>query len=320
MRLNKTWNSRLSTSGSATTTVGRYALIVLAALGGAHVVWEFVFGNPVDTVTPARSVVNKAAVVSAFAQDYITTWLTATASNSAALTQFVSVDARDLTLPSTPAVVISSPTVVAVTFEGVAAKDGSCEVFSVVVGVNERAYESASPTRALYRVPVLWSAFGPRAASLPDRVEGPGPGADLPMAYPAALAASDPAFAVVSGFISAYLTADGAVGRYVTSDSRLVGLGGVYQHQTDAQGHAIPLVTGVAATATPAAVPDEGQTVRVLAQVRAVTSQYALVHLVYPLTLRGVGGHWSVAAIDRAPVMSQVDDLAPVVPTAQTSR
>lgn len=320
MKLNKTWNSRLSTSGSAATMVGRYALIVLAALGGAHVVWQFVFRNPVDEVSPARSVVNKAAVVSAFAQDYVTTWLTVTASNSAALTQFVSVNARDLTLPSTPAVVISSPTVVAVTFEGVAAKDSACEVFSVVVGVNERAYESASPTRALYRVPVLWSAFGPRAASLPDRVEGPGPGADLPVAYPVTLAASDPAFAVVSGFISAYLTAGGAVDRYVTSDSRLVGLGGVYQHQTDAQGQAIPLVTGVAATATPAAIPAEGQTVRVLAQVRAVTSQYAPVHLVYPLTLRAVGGHWSVAAIDRAPVMSQVDDLAPVVPTAQTSR
>jgi hypothetical protein len=50
-----------------------------------------------------------------------------------------------------------------------------------------------------------------------------------------------------------------------------------------------------------------------LAQVLAVTTQYAEVHLVYPLTLRGVGGHWSVAAIDGAPLMSQADDLVPIV-------
>lgn len=316
MRLNKTWNARLSASGSTATRIGRYAVIVLAALGGLNAFWQFVFGQPADVVSPARSVVNKSAVVSAFAQDYVTTWLTATAGNSAALTQFVSVNTNDLRLPSTPAVVISAPTVVAVTFEGVAAKDADAEVFSVVVGVNERPYESAAPTRALYRVPVLWSKLGPRAVSLPARVEGPGPGADLPMSYPATLAASDSAFQVVSGFITAYLTGDGSVERYVTTDSKLVGLGKVYLEQTDAQGHPIPLVTAVTATAAPPASPADGQTVRVLAQVLAVTTQYAEVHLVYPLTLRGVGGHWSVAAIDRAPVMSQADELVPIVAAA----
>lgn len=322
MRVNRTWTSRLGTSASTASKVGRYALIVLAALGGLHVVWQVMFGQPDDVVTPARSVVNKSSVVSAFAQDYVTTWLTATASNAASLTQFVSVNVNELKLPSTAPVVISAPTVVAVTFEGSAAKDDDCEVFSVVVGVNERPYDSASPTRALYRVPVLWSKLGPRAASLPARVEGPGPGADLPMMYPATLAASDNAFQVVSGFISAYLTGDGSVDRYATSDSRLVGLGKVYQHQSDAQGNPIPLVTAVTATAPPAATPADGDTVRVLAQVVAVTTQYAEVHLVYPLTLHGVGGHWSVAAIDRAPVMSQVDELVPIVAGAppQTSR
>jgi hypothetical protein len=316
VKLNRTWDSRVARSRSTATTVGRYAVMVLAAIAGLNVVWQFVFGQPADVVTPARSVVNKSAVVSAFAQDYVTTWLTATSTTSGGLTQFVSVNTADLKLPSTPAVVISAPTVVAVTFEGAADKDADAEVFSVVIGVNERPYESASPTRALYRVPVLWSKFGPRAVSLPARVEGPGPGADLPMAYPATLAPSDPAFGVVSGFITAYLTDAGGVDRYVTADSMVVGLGGVYQSLTDAQGQKIPLVTAVTATASPAATPADGQTVRVCAQVSAVTSQYAQVHLVYPLTLRGVGGHWSVAAIDRAPVMSQADDLVPVVPTA----
>lgn len=46
----------------------------------------------------------------------------------------------------------------------------------------------------------------------------------------------------------------------------------------------------------------------------ALTSQYANVAMTYPLTLRGVGGHWSVAGIDRAPVLSSDDNITPVPP------
>ena len=55
------------------------------------------------------------------------------------------------------------------------------------------------------------------------------------------------------------------------------------------------------------ASPD-GETGRVLAHVIAITSQYAPTELVYPLTLTGVGGRWTVASIDRAPVMSTSND------------
>jgi hypothetical protein len=50
----------------------------------------------------------------------------------------------------------------------------------------------------------------------------------LPMTYPVALAASDPAFAAVSGFLTAYLTSAGGVDRYVTADSLISGLGDAY--------------------------------------------------------------------------------------------
>jgi len=304
MRLNKTWQRRLSASGSATAKLGRYLVVGLASLAGLGMVWHFLFGTPTDVVSPARTVVNKSSVVSSLAQDFVSVWLTATSADTASLAQFVSVPNDDIKLPPTPAVVITAPTVVAVTYEGTAGKDGAAELYSVVVGVTERPYESASPTRALYRVPVLWSKYGPRAVSLPARVGGPGPGADLPVAYPTTLGPSDPVFTVVAGFVTAYLTPAGGVDRYVTSDSLLTGLGDAYQSAT---------VTKVAATDTPAAKPVDGQTIRVLANVEAVTSQYAPVQLVYPLTLRGVGGQWSVAAVDRVPVMSDSDNLVPVV-------
>lgn len=303
MRLNNTWRSRLATSGSLGARMGRPVVLALATLAGLNLVWQLFFGAPTDVVGPARTVVNKSAVVGSFAQDYVSVWLTATSQDTASLAQFVSLSSSDLTLPSTPAVVIGAPTVVAVTYEGVAGKDATSEVYSVVVGVTERPYESASPTRAVYRVPVLWSQFGPRALGLPARVGGPGPGADLPMSYPSTLAQADPAYQVVAGFISAYLTAAGGVERYVTSDALLVGLGDAYQSAT---------VSAVTATTKPAAVPADGETVRILAQVNAVTSQYAPAQLTYPLTLRGLGGRWSVAALDPAPAVSQVDDPVPV--------
>ncbi|GAA2429058.1 conjugal transfer protein [Mycolicibacterium llatzerense] len=312
MKLNKTWEGRVGASSSALRRYGAIALIVLAAISGLNTLWHVAFGHPTDVVTPARTIVNKSAVVSSFAEDYVTTWLTATSSTGKALTQFVSVNPGDLRLPTTPALVIGSPTVVAVTAEGTAGKDDAAEVYSVVVGINQRPYDAAAPIRAMYRVAVLWSKFGPRATGLPYRVEGPGPGADLAQTYPTTLTPSDPAYQVTSGFITAYLTTAGGVERFVTADSMLTGLGGQYLALKDKNGNDLPLVTAVTAAAAVPAQPADGQIAQVLAAVTAVSSQYANVSMSYPLTLRGVGGHWSVAGINRAPLLSSDDDIVPV--------
>ena len=311
VRLNRTWRRRLSHTGGAAARAGRVAVLGLAALAGLHALWGLLFGAPADVVGPARSVVNKAAVVSSFAQDYVAVWLTATAGDVVALGQFVTLPAGRVTLPPTPAVVIGSPTVVAVTYAGRAGRDEAAEVYSVVVGVTQRPYESAAPTRALYRVAVLWSRYGPRAAGLPARIGGPGPGADARTAYPVALGPNDAAFQVVSGFIMAYLTSAGGVDRYVSADSLLVGLGDAYRSVT---------VRTVAAAAGTGGPPADGATVRVLADVDAVTSQYAPTQLVYPLTLVGVGGRWCVAGVDAAPAFSVDDELVPVVSATTATR
>ena len=316
MKLNKTWQGRVGAGSSALRHYGTIVIVVLAAISGLNTVWDFAFGRPADVVTPARSIVNKSAVVSSFAEDYVTTWLTATSFTGKALTQFVSVNPVDLHLPTTPALVIGSPTVVAVTAEGTAGKDDAAEVYSVVVGINQRPYDAAAPIRAMYRVAVLWSKFGPRAAGLPYRVEGPGPGADLAQTYPTTLTPSDPAYQVTSGFITAYLTSAGGVERFVTADSMLTGLGGQYLALKDSKGNDLPLVTGVTAASPVPPQPADGQTAQVLAAVTAVSSQYANVSMSYPLTLRGVGGHWSVAAINRAPLMSTDDDIVPMPATS----
>lgn len=308
--LNRAWENRIGSTRATAGRVGRPAVFALAALAGLQAIWNFLFASPPDVVSPARAVVNQSAAVSSFAQDFVAVWLTATSTNPGGLAEFVSVRTGQLTLPSTPAVVIDAPTVVSVSYMGKAGKGATADVFGTVVGVTQRPYESAAPTRALYRVPVLWSKYGPRAISLPARIGGIGPGADVTTAYPEAVGPIEPAFAVVSGFISAYLTKAGGLDRYVTADSRLVSLGEAYQSAT---------VSALSATETPTRAPHDGETVRVLARVIAVTSQYAPTELVYPLTLTGVGGKWSVAAIDRAPVMSTDADPVPVV-TASSSK
>jgi hypothetical protein len=302
--VNATWRARLARGGAAGRSALRAAVVILAVVAGLHAVWAVLIADPVDVIGPARSVVNKAAVVSAFAQDFVSVWLTATSGGAAALDQFVTVTGSEVRLPPTPAVVISTPTVVAVTYAGLAGRGGDAEVYSVVVGVTQRPYVSAPPARALYRVAVLWSPFGARAATLPARIGGPGPGADVALAYPDAVGPGDPAFTVTAGFLTAYLTGSDGVDRYTTSESLLVGLGAAYRSVA---------VRAVSATSAPAGTPAEGDTVRVLARVDAVTSQYAPTQLVYPLTLVGVGGRWCVAAVDPAPAVSTDDDLVPVI-------
>ena len=135
---------------------------------------------------------NRSAVVGAFAQDFVAVWLEANTQDAASFESVHQRRSRVLTLPSTPAVVINTPTIVAVSLEGLAGQESDAEVYSVVVRVTQRPYESAAPHRALYRVPVLWSRFGPRAASFPARIGGPGAGADLPLSYPSTLSEADP--------------------------------------------------------------------------------------------------------------------------------
>ena len=302
VRVNATWRSRLSASKSSGKRWAEYLVFGLAALAGVHVIWQMLFGSAADVPAEVRTGVNKAALVSSFAQDCVSVWLTATGQDSGRLQKCVALP-DNMALPPTPAVVITTPTVVATTFEDVVGRDGDSELWSVVVGVTQRAWESAPPDRALYRVPVLWSRFGTRLATLPGRVGGPGPGADLPTGYQGTPGPSDPVSTVVAGFLSAYLTSSGAVDRYVTADSRIISLGGVYESVS---------VTSLRAERPPPGKPSDGQTLRVLAAVDAVTAQYAHVYMSYPLTLRWVGGKWSVDALDAAPAMSRDDPPEPV--------
>ena len=120
MAMSRIWQQRISRTQGALTKFGKPAVLLLAALAGVNVLWQFLFATDPDLTEPSRAVVNRSAVVGAFAQDFVAVWLEANTQDAASLSQFISVDPASLTLPSTPAVVINTPTIVAVSLEGVA--------------------------------------------------------------------------------------------------------------------------------------------------------------------------------------------------------
>ena len=275
------WRGRARTAGSV-------ALIAAAVLGAAAGAKVFLAPDRPDVAAIAQRVGNQQDQVGAFAADFVVTWLTATAGQRGALQRFITLPDTTLTLPTTPAAVVTAPQVVSVIRT---ATTGEADVYAAAVSVTERPYASAESTRSFYRVPVAMWNFQPRALTLPARINGPGPGADFRISYRQALSADSPIYALVRGFLTTYLTATTGLDRYALADSGLAPVGGFQS----------AVVTTAAADRPIRNDAAPGAQIHVLATVVAQTAQFATVNLVYPLTVENSGGTWMVAAIDPTP-------------------
>ncbi len=306
--LTKTWQRRLDTGGRRLRGFGLAVGLTACSVVAVSTIWGWLFSSPIDVATPARSAVNRTALIGSYAQDCIGKWLTATQATQDVLRECWTL--RDpMKLPTTAAVVVDSAAVSAATLVQDA---GDRQQWSVVVAVSEKPYPSAATRTRYYRLPVLWTKYGVRAQTLPAQVNGPGAGADSQLGYPTSLAATSPVYEVITGFVTSYLGNEGGLERYVTTDSGLGALGG-YRNIT---------VTKVSATraVNDSATPQDGTTVRVLASVSAATSQYKPVQFSYPLTLTVASGRWSVAAVDYAPLLVPNGELAPIIPGPTSGR
>jgi hypothetical protein len=306
--LTNTWRKRLDGTGNLFRRAGFVVGVGSCSVVAIATIWGWIFNDPIDVAGPARSAVNRTALIGSYAQDCVTRWLTATQSHEQSLHDCWSL--RDpIRLPTTPAVVVSSPAVSAVTL---VSDTGAAQQWSVVVAVSERPFEAATPHTAYYRLPVVYSNYGVRASALPARVNGPGAGADAPLGYPTALADTSPAFVTVSGFITSFLTGAGELERYVTTDAGLLPAADYRSAQVTklVANHAAP----------DHEVPANGTTLHVLAMVNAVTSQFAPLQLDYPIVLTVTSGRWTVSALDYAPLLADNAELTPVIPTAAAPR
>src|SRR6202140_946917 len=294
MTMSRPWRARLTRLRPHGRRIGSIALVAAAIFGAAAGCKLFLVPDRPDIAATAQRVGNQADQVGAFAADFVTTWLTATAAQRPALQRFITVPEGAPALPTTPAAVITTPQVVSVIRTGAV---GEGELYAATISVNERPYASAASARGFYRVPELMWDHQPRALMMPARVNGPGPGADAASASRQALSADSPVFAVVAGFIRTYLTATTGLDRYVLATSALEAVGG-YQNAV--------VTTAAADRAVPDAAPP-GTRIHVLANVTAQTTQFADVSMVYPLTVENSDGTWMVAAIDLTPQITAAE-------------
>jgi hypothetical protein len=301
--LTNTWRHRLQRSHRLARAAGLTVAMISCTVVALSTIWGWLTDEPIDVAGPARSAVNRAALVGSYAQGCITRWLTATQAHQQSLADCWTLH-DPIRLPTTPAVVVDSAAVSAVTL---VADTGTAQQWSVVVSVSERPYQSATPATTFYRLPVVYSSYGVRASALPARISGPGPGADAPLGYPVTLAATNPAFRTVTGFLPAYLTDAGGLDRYVTADSGLL---------PAADYRSTTLTKLLAQHSVPdQGVPPDGTQVHALATVDAITTQFAPRREDYPITLTVVSGRWTVAAVDFAPLLTDNAELTPVLPT-----
>lgn len=303
--LTQTWQHRLHSTRGLIRKAGLAIGLTSCTVVAAATIWGWINDGPIDVAGPARTAVNRTALIGAYATDCVTRWLTVTQTRADDLRDCWTLR-DDLKLPTTAAVVVAAPAVSAITLVN---DTGDVQQWSVVVSVNERPYESASARTTFYRLAVSYSSYGVRATALPARVNGPGPGADLSLGYPVSVAATNPAFTAVAGFLTSYLTGTGGLDRYVSADAGLL----------PAADYRSATITGLQAdhSAPEDTVPPNGTRLHILASTSIVTSQFAPRHETYPLTLTVISGRWTVSALDYAPLLADDTEPTPVLPAVR---
>ena len=248
----------------------------------------------------ARSVGNQTALVESYAIDCVTVLLTASSSRAAEVARCFP-NSTDMALPSTSPLIVSAQAASA-TFVGQTAPDVA--TYGVIVAVTEQSYTNAPPVRSYYQLPVsVYAGSAPRAMAKPARRDPPPPGVDVALDYPVTITNDAALAAVISGFVTCYLTDATGIERFVTVDS---GLGALRAYST-------ATVSSIRAQQQVAAGPGRGRRAAGVGGGHRRAADYTTTPLEYPLTLRATGGAWSVAGIDAVPA---IDPDAPPVPVA----
>jgi hypothetical protein len=283
-------------------------LAVLAVLGGGHAILDFFAADPPppsDTATPGT--IGRAQLAGSFAQQFVVTYLSSVAGQQDRIGEYVGASAQQITLPST-ARQVSDPAVVYVARVG---SFDTLEVWSVTVSVRvgktgtsgtsgtsaagTTANNSAAvDTRQFYRVGVSVLNGRLRALSLPALVEPPSRGADIAQAYSSPCTTDTPLTQVASGFLTAYLTGTGDVGRYVTLDSGIAAL----------RPAPFTTVETVAVTSDDNSCGTARSNAQVLVTINPKGDGGAVATLAYPLTMVRDGGQWQVQSVDSVPAMT----------------
>jgi Conjugative transposon protein TcpC len=287
------------------------AVTVLAILGGiwaivSFVGWLWPDSGTTDS-TPGNSNVPSSTLVTGFARDYVTTYLTAKAGDDQRLARFVT--AKDLKLPPVASEFTDTDVVYAkqltTTGDGVA-------LWTVTVSGVVNGATTATPQRTYYRVPITVLDGAPRATALPAQVAGPGIGVDFRLGYTQTVALDSTLAQTAAGFVNSYLTGGRDFTRYVTTDSA--------EKPIDPAPYA--KVDTIRVDSNAGGDGAGASTAEVYVTVAARTKNYTVTQLGYPLSLRSVEGRWQVVSVAVAPLLKTTPDApstnAPTTTTGTT--
>lgn len=277
--------------------LARRAVTVLAVIGGVFAIISSLASLWPDAdktdPTPGNTSIPASTLVTGFARDYVTTYLTAKSGDEQKLARYVTL--KDVKLP--PVAGQFTDTEVAFAKQ-IATTDDGVALWTVTISGVVNGDTTASPQRTFYRVPITVLDSAPRATALPMQVAGPGVGVDFRLGYRHTVALDSPLGTTVTGFVRSYLTGGTDFPRYVTADSTEKPI----QPAPYAKVDTLTIEANVGGDGAGA------DSAEVYITVAARTKNYTLTQLAYPLTVRAVEGQWQVVSIAAVPLLQTRPD------------
>jgi hypothetical protein len=270
------------------------AVTALGIIGGVFalistLVWMWPSGGNEDP-TPGNASVPAASLVTGFARDYVTAYLSAKAGDEAKLAAYVT--ANDLHLP--PVAATFTDTDVAFAKQVSATPDGVA-VWTVTVSGMVNGDTAAAARRTYYRVPISVYSGAPR------------------LGYRNTVSLESPLAQTAVGFVTAYLTGGADFTRYVTADSR----------ETPILPAPYMRVEVMSVGANVGSDGNSATQAEVYVKVTARTKNYTRTSLAYPLSMRTVEGRWQVVSINATPLLQSqpqaVNEDTPSAPQTTTA-
>lgn len=305
-RIRSTWTRRRPQQR----TVQRAATVVcltLGLVGGLNALTSACTENTAITSEQLSAIVNRSTVVQGFADAFINVYLSgggtyhsSSRSTALALTAFTSAQIEP---PAKPVSVIKTAPWSA---QPLNSNFANVDYWSVVIGAFVKPIAKA-PQLWFYQVPVAVVSGAPRITSAPAFINGPPPGYDADLSYPADVPATSDAYQTASGFLTSWLTGAGDISRYSISPA--------ITPFSPPPFSSVTINKMDSADEIPTPAPDDGFTTQILITATAVQDG-AEQKLTYPLSVTYRSNKWFITDIDLAPKLAGRMNEPPTPTTA----
>lgn len=279
------------------TRLVRVVVWVFLAMGPLAFGMFLLSPSPMTTAAPtgtADGAAGERTAVTAFAEDFVTTWLSATRGEEDLLQPYVA-DVAGVSLPVEPVEASGVSTAQVEQLDG---------LWSVTVAVTVMEGKPVAPVRRYFQTAVLYAEGAVRAQTYPAQVAAPSVAVPHSLGYREVIGSGHPIFGSTEAFLAAMLTGAGEVSRYTTPGAAISAvLPPPYARISITEVFADRPVDD-----DPAALPANGDQVRVLVTVEAEATKARQTSLQYALTLAARDGRWEVAEIDLTPALAPTAD------------